>query len=80
MNTPNTIDSTILMVSRTLESMSLDKGIDMIDACVLYCEETGVEIEYLGEIIEKNQHLKAKIQKDAEDRHYLKRNSRVFGI
>lgn len=80
MSTHNTISDTLLLVSKEIEGLSAEKSIDLIDACVLYCEERGVEIEYLGEIIERNQHLKAKIQREAEDRHYIKRSSRLFSL
>lgn len=80
MNTPNPINESIIQVSKKIIDIAKDRGIDYIDACVSYCEENDLEIEYLGEIIEKNQHLKAMIQKEAEDLHYLKRSSRLFGL
>lgn len=64
----------ILLVSDTIQKLVIENNISYIDACVLYCEQSGLEIEYVGEILEKNQHIKFKIQKEAEDLHYLKRS------
>jgi len=45
---------------------------------MLYCERTGLEIEYVGEILEKNQHIRLLIQKEAEDLHFLKRTGNIL--
>jgi hypothetical protein len=68
----------ILMVSRTIQTLVDTHQIDYIDACILYCEQTGLEIEYVGEIIEKNQVLRAKIEKEAEELNFLKKQNRIF--
>ena len=68
----------ILQVSSTVESLVRENNISYIDACIFYCERTGLEIEYVGEILEKNQPLKNKIQKEAEDLHFLKKTGSIF--
>lgn len=72
------VDDNILMVSHTIQTIVDTHQIDYIDACVLYCQQTGLEIEYVGEIIEKNQVLKAKIEKEAEELNFLKKQNRIF--
>lgn len=66
------------MVSQTIEDMADEMQISLIEAAVLYCEQHDIEIEYLGEIISKNQCLLARIQQEAEDLHFLKKSSRLF--
>lgn len=77
-NTLSPILDTILLVSKTIEDIAKEKDISLIEASVLYCEENDLEIEYLGEIISKNQCLLARIQQEAEDLHYIKKSARLF--
>lgn len=77
-NTPNPIEDTLLRITGEIEDMVEDLDISYIEACVSYCEKSGMEMETLGDIIEKNQVLKAKIQREAEDLHYMKKKPRLF--
>lgn len=72
------IQSIILEVTQTIEDIVEELDVSYMEACVVYAERFGIEIETIGEIIEKNQCLKAKIQAEAEDLHYLKRSPRIF--
>jgi hypothetical protein len=59
--------------SMAIEEMVYMKDIPYIEAIVLYCEETGFEIEMAGKLVSGV--LKSKIQLEAEDLHFLKRNN-----
>jgi hypothetical protein len=68
----------ILQVSTRIESLVQEHSMTYIDACVFYCEKTGLEIEYVGEILEKNQLLKNKIQEEAEQLNFIKKTGSIF--
>jgi putative N-acetylmannosamine-6-phosphate epimerase len=57
--------------SMAIEEIVYMKDISYIEAIVLYCEETGFEIEMAGKLVSGV--LKSKIQLEAEDLHYVKR-------
>lgn len=78
LNMSKVVMESILQVSSKIESLVRENSISYIDACILYCERTGLEIEYVGEILEKNQLLKNKIQEEAEDLHFLKKTGSIF--
>lgn len=56
-----------------IERLVEDKDISYIDAVVLYCEETGFEIELAAKLISGA--LKSKIKIEAEDLHFLPRSN-----
>lgn len=78
LNMSKIVMESILQVSSTIEKFVRDNNISYIDACIMYCEKTGLEIEYIGEILEKNQHIKLLIQQEAEDLHFLKRTGTIL--
>lgn len=55
--------------SMAIEEIVYMKDIPYIDAVVMYCEETGFEIETAAKLISGV--LKSKIQIEAEDLHYI---------
>ena len=59
--------------SMQIEEMVYMKDIPYIDAIVLYCEETGFEIETAAKLVSGV--LKSKIQIEAEDLHYLAKSN-----
>lgn len=71
------IQQHLVEVSEKIETLVKQNQIDYIDACILYCEQNNLEVEYVGEIIQKNHQLRAKIQQEAEDLHYLKKSARL---
>jgi len=59
-------------------SMAIEEKVYMldipyIDAVVMYCEETGFEIETAAKLVSGV--LKSKIKLEAEDLHYLKKSN-----
>jgi hypothetical protein len=59
--------------SMAIEELVYMKDIPYIDAVVMYCEQTGFEIETAAKLISGV--LKSKIKLEAEDLHYLKRSN-----
>lgn len=59
--------------SMAIEELVYMKDIPYIDAIVMYCEETGFELEMAGKLISGV--LKSKIQIEAEDLHYLPKSN-----
>ena len=58
--------------SMAIEEMVYMKDIPYIDAVVMYCEETGFEVETAAKLVSGV--LKSKIRLEAEDLHYLKKS------
>jgi hypothetical protein len=67
----------VLVMGAEIQVLVDDLKIDWIDACVLYCERNSLEVEYVGEIIKKNQNIKAELQKEAEKLNFLKKQNRL---
>jgi hypothetical protein len=72
--------ASIIQVSRSIEEIVEESGIGYLDACLLYCERYGFEPEYVGEIIANNQTIMGKIQREAEDLHFIKKTPKLFSV
>lgn len=59
--------------SMAIEEMVYMKDIPYIDAVVMYCEQTGFELETAAKLVSGV--LKSKIKLEAEDLHYLKKSN-----
>lgn len=64
--------------SHQIEYLCKEKGIEYIDAIVYWCETNGVEVEYAANLVKKNQVLKLKLQKEAEDLNFIKKTARLI--
>lgn len=60
-----------------IERVVTEKRLTYIEAVVYYCEETGLEVEVAGTLIKNNPKLRALIQEEAEDLHYLPKTGRL---
>lgn len=58
--------------SMEIEELVYMKDIPYIDAVVMYCEQTGFEIESAAKLVSGV--LKSKIQLEAEDLHYIEKS------
>jgi 16S rRNA G527 N7-methylase RsmG len=67
----------ILVLANRIENISEQYDISLIDACVHYCESNDIEIEYVGDILKKNQRLSLKIEKEAEKLNFLRKKKRI---
>lgn len=52
-------------------------GVGIIDACVEYCNQHKVEIEFAATMIANNPEFKARIQVEAETLKFLKKSKRI---
>lgn len=59
-----------------IENLKKTKGIDYIDAVVLFCEKHGYEIESIALLIKKDPVLISKIKNEAELSNLLKNSKR----
>ena len=59
--------------SLEIEELVYMKDIPYIDAVVMYCEQTGFEVETAAKLISGV--LKSKVQLEAEDLHFIKRTT-----
>ena len=60
-----------------IEKIVQEKKLSYIEAVVYYCEVTGLEVEVAGTLIKNNPKLKAAIQEEAEDLHYLPKGNKL---
>jgi hypothetical protein len=60
-----------------IENLVQDKNIQYIDAIVHYSEKSGLEIEFLASIIKKDPVMKSKLQFEAENLNFMKKNARL---
>ena len=59
--------------SLEIEKIAAEKSISHMDAVILYCEKTCLEIELTAKLISSS--LKTKIKLEAEKLHYLPKSS-----
>jgi hypothetical protein len=71
------IEQNLLAISAAIESMVQQHGCTYIDACTQYCLVNNLEVEYVGEILQKNLRIRSAIQREAEDLNFLKRTTRL---
>jgi hypothetical protein len=62
---------------REVESLAFEKRIEFMDAVILYCELTGMEIEVAGQLIKTSAKMKAKIQDEAEALNYFPKTTKL---
>jgi len=58
--------------SLLIEEIVYMKDVSYMDAIVLYCEETGMEVEVAAKLISPS--IKNKIKEEAENLHFLPKN------
>lgn len=63
----------ILTFSLTIEKLAKEKNTSYMDAIILYCEQTGFEIEMAAKLISGA--LKSKIKIEAEELHFLPKSN-----
>jgi hypothetical protein len=62
---------------REVEQLAFEKRIDFMEAVLLYCETTGMEIESAGQLIKTSAKMKAKIQDEAEALNYFPKTTKL---
>lgn len=62
---------------REIEQLAFEKRIDFMDAVIMYCERTGMEIETAGSLIKTSAKMKARIQDEAEALNYFPKTAKL---
>lgn len=60
-----------------IEQIAEDKRIEILDAVLYYCDQTGLEIETAAELIRKNAKFKARVRSDAENAGYFPKSAKL---
>lgn len=62
---------------REVEQLAFEKRIDFMEAVLLYCETTGMEVESAGQLIKTSAKMKARIQDEAEALNYFPKTTKL---
>lgn len=62
---------------REIEHIVKTKRVDYMEAVLLYCSVTGLEIETAGQLIKSSAKMKALIQEEAEQLNYLPKSAKL---
>ncbi len=62
---------------KEIDQLAFEKRISFMDAVLLYCEQSGMEVEIAGQLIKSSAKMKAKIQDDAESLNYFPKTSKL---
>ncbi len=62
---------------REIERLAFEKRIEFMEAVLLYCEQTGMEIEAAGSLIKSSAKMKARIQDEAEALNYFPKTAKL---
>lgn len=65
----------IVSFSCEIERIVYDKDVSYMDAILIYCENTGFEVELAAKLISDT--LKSKIKMEAEDLHFLPKSNTI---
>lgn len=65
----------IVNFSSRIETIKNEKNLSYIDSVVLYCEETGFEIELAAKLLSKN--IMVGIREEAEELNFLPKSKTV---
>lgn len=68
---------TIKDFQQEIEQLIQEKRLSFMDAVLHYCETTGMEVETAGTLIKSSAKMKARIQIDAEQLHFLPKSSKL---
>lgn len=62
---------------REIDKLAFEKRIDFMEAVLLYCETTGMEIEVAGSLIKSSAKMKARIQDEAEALNFFPKTTKL---
>lgn len=63
-----------------IKALAAEKRCSMIDAIIIYCEKTGLEIETAGAMIRSSSKMKAEVREEFEELRYLPKTSKLPGL
>lgn len=67
-------------ITTRIEDLVWEHDIGYIEASIMLAEKLGIEEENFGSLIKTNQYIRAKIQEEAEELHFLERENRLEPI
>ena len=65
----------LTLIGSEIQKIVEDTGTDYMDACLLYCERKGMEIETLGAILKKHQKITGQLQREGEALNFLPKSN-----
>jgi hypothetical protein len=68
---------TIKDFQKEIDTIAFEKRIGFMDAVLLYCEQTGMEVEIAGQLIKSSAKMKARVQDEAEALNYFPKTSKL---
>jgi hypothetical protein len=68
---------TIKDFQKQIDNLAFEKRISFMDAVLLYCEQTGMEVEIAGQLIKSSAKMKAIVQDEAEALNYFPKTSKL---
>lgn len=60
-------------ILQNITSLQKEKNCTFLEAAILYCEDKNINVEVISKLINKTQHYKNKIRKDANELNLLKK-------
>lgn len=68
---------TIKDFQKEIDQLAFEKRIGFMEAVLLYCEQTGMEVENAGHLIKSSAKMKARIRDEAESLNYFPKTSKL---
>lgn len=62
---------------KEIDQLAFEKRISFMEAVLLYCEQSGMEVEIAGQLIKSSAKMKARIQDEAESLNYFPKTSKL---
>lgn len=67
----------VLKLSQDIDDLVTKYNVGYIDACIMYSEINDVEVEWIGERLNVNKNMLAKIQEEAERLNFIKKEDKL---
>lgn len=64
-------------ICREIEGIVKEQKLTYIDATLFYAERNSFEVEYVAELLSKNDLIRSRIEEEAEDLNFLKKKARL---
>jgi hypothetical protein len=62
---------------QAVETLAFEKRVDFMEAVIMYCDQTGMEVESAGQLIKLSAKMKARIQDEAEQLNYFPKTAKL---
>ena len=68
---------TLMDFQRAVDQVAFEKRVDFMEAVLIYCEQTGMEVEVAGSLIKSSAKMKARVQDEAEALNYFPKTTKL---